>query len=135
MTTSTTSSPWRWTRDDTDIFRLAVPALGSLAAGPLYRLRLIRLAPGEHAIVLTLHHIIADAWSLDVLMAELHHSYNGEPLPPLSVQYTDYAWWQQERSAGASGASMLAYWERVLADLPARLRELGADAAISGMGC
>ncbi len=90
-----------------------------LARGPLYRARVIRLADDDHALLLTLHHIIADAWSLDVLMAELHHSYNGEPLPPLSVQYTDYAWWQQERSAGASGASMLAYWERVLADLPA----------------
>lgn len=89
-----------------------------LARGPLYRVRVVRLAPDEHALLLTVHHIIADAWSLDVLIADLQHAYEGLTLPPLRVQYSDYAWWQRESSPPGATADAMRYWEAALAGLP-----------------
>src|SRR5207253_9198583 len=73
-----------------------------LDAGPLIRGRLIRLAEDEHVLLITMHHIVSDGWSMGVLIKELNTLYaaflNGEqdPLPALEVQYADYAVWQRK---------------------------------------
>ena len=72
-----------------------------LEVGPLIRGRLIRLAPDEHVLLVTMHHVVSDAWSMGVLSHELNvlyasfHRGEGDTLPPLTVQYADYAAWQR----------------------------------------
>ncbi|MEU1423136.1 non-ribosomal peptide synthase/polyketide synthase [Kitasatospora sp. NPDC005751] len=92
-----------------------------LRRGPLLRVALIRLADGDHVLAITLHHIVTDGWSTSVLLTDLAHLYRAElgsgedQLPPLPVQYADYAHWQ--RTAGAAGADdQLDYWRKQLAD-------------------
>ncbi|MEU1038520.1 non-ribosomal peptide synthase/polyketide synthase [Streptomyces sp. NPDC005907] len=99
-----------------------------LRRGPLMRAGLVRLADDDHVLNLTLHHIVTDGWSTSVLAGDLAHLYRAEldatagQLPPLPVQYADYAHWQ--RTSGGSGAAEhLAYWKEQLAgteplDLP-----------------
>ncbi|MFD0200306.1 MULTISPECIES: non-ribosomal peptide synthetase [Saccharothrix] len=84
------------------------------------RASLIRVSDTTHHLVLVLHHIAADAWSLDVLTAELAHRYGAaNPAAPLPVQYADFAAWQRSRPTGNDD---LAYWARRLGDLtPVRL--------------
>ncbi|WP_216847007.1 condensation domain-containing protein, partial [Granulicella sp. L60] len=73
-----------------------------LQAGPLLRGRLIRLSDEEHVLLITMHHIVSDGWSMDIFRRELSTLYaafrNGEPdpLPVLPIQYADYAVWQRE---------------------------------------
>src|SRR5699024_2171158 len=73
-----------------------------LEAGPLLRARLLKMAGDDHVLLLTLHHIVVDAWSLEILYRELAALYAAElegrdaGLPPLPVQYADYAVWQRE---------------------------------------
>ncbi|WP_033262779.1 non-ribosomal peptide synthase/polyketide synthase [Amycolatopsis vancoresmycina] len=83
-----------------------------LARGPLLRARLVRLAAGDHALVLALHHIITDGWSMGVLVGELATLYGDEraELPPLPVQYADFAAWQRERLTGDFLAEQLGFW-------------------------
>ncbi len=96
-----------------------------LAAGPLLRASLLRLEPGHHILLVTLHHIVADGWSLGILIREISAFYTafvaGRPvaLPELPIQYADYACWQQERLQGAALEGELAYWRRQLAGLAA----------------
>ena len=103
-----------------------------LAAGPLVRAVLLRLGPEEHVLLLTLHHIVSDGWSLGVLFGELSALYGayrdgGEsPLPELPVQYGDYAVWQREQLRGDALEGQLAYWKARLAGAPALL-ELPTD--------
>src|SRR5581483_863296 len=74
-----------------------------LSSGPLIRGLLLRQGPQEHLLVLSMHHIVADGWSISVLMKELSMLYaayckeEGEPLPDLPVQYADYTLWQRQR--------------------------------------
>jgi amino acid adenylation domain-containing protein len=95
-----------------------------LERGPLLRLALLRLGAAEHALLLTLHHIAADGWSIDVLFRELSELYRvfseGRPtlLPDLPVQYADFAVWQRERLQGEILERLLAYWRRQLAGAP-----------------
>jgi amino acid adenylation domain-containing protein len=102
-----------------------------LAAGPLIRCWLLRLADDEHVLLMTLHHIVADGWSLRVLTRELRQAYTahlrGEtaPLPALAVQYGDFAVWQRRHLPGALLGAQLGYWTRQLAALP--LLELPTD--------
>ncbi|MDO0924515.1 non-ribosomal peptide synthase/polyketide synthase [Streptomyces sp. TG1A-8] len=91
-----------------------------LRRGPLLRTGLVRLGAGDHVLTLTLHHIVTDGWSTSVLLGDLAHLYRAElgvtreELPPLPVQYADYAHWQ--RTAGGTGAQeQLAYWKERLA--------------------
>ncbi|NUP83757.1 MAG: hypothetical protein HOV96_40150, partial [Nonomuraea sp.] len=97
-----------------------------LTTGPLVRAGLVREDPHEgtdrHVLRLTLHHIVADAWSLDVLRRELSALYAGRELPPLPRQYPDYAIWQRERDHGED----LEYWRAALAGAPA-VSELPPD--------
>ncbi|MEA2694055.1 MAG: hypothetical protein QOJ16_3442, partial [Acidobacteriota bacterium] len=96
-----------------------------LARGPLLRSRLLRLAREEHALLLTLHHIAADGWSIGVLIRELQALYAAavaskpSPLPELAIQYADYAVWQRTALKGGQAEPDLAYWRERLRDLPA----------------
>ena len=92
-----------------------------LAAGPLIRGRIIRLAPEEHVLMLNMHHIISDAWSMAVLTKELSLIMDGRSaeLPSLPIQYVDYSVWQR-KWLEESGAleRQLAYWQEKLAGAP-----------------
>ncbi|GAA1004404.1 hypothetical protein Aple_072080 [Acrocarpospora pleiomorpha] len=88
------------------------------------RVRLARLPEGDHLLVVVLHHIACDAWSNGVLGEEFGTLYaafagGGEAeLPPLPVQYADYAVWQRDRLTGDLRERILGYWREQLADLP-----------------
>jgi amino acid adenylation domain-containing protein len=103
-----------------------------LAAGPLLRAFLLRLnrldQKTEHRLVVNMHHIVSDGWSLAVLVEELGAFYADPtaPLPELPVQYADFTLWQRERHVGGAVAADLAYWRDRLADAPAAL-ELPTD--------
>ncbi len=92
--------------------------------GPLFSLRLLRLGGEEHAVLFNLHHAIGDGWSIEVFQNEVAALYGafrrGEPspLPPLALQFGDFAWWQRRSFAGPALAAQLAYWYRLLADRP-----------------
>ena len=96
-----------------------------LSEEPLYRLRLLRTHfDGQWVLLVTLHHIIADGWSLGVFFKELAQLYRaavtGEApgLEPLAIQYADYAHWQREQLTRSVLEQQWQYWERQLADLP-----------------
>jgi amino acid adenylation domain-containing protein len=95
-----------------------------LAAGPLARGTLVRLAADEHVLLLCQHHIISDGWSLGVLVRELAALYAAfsqglaDPLPPLAVQYADYAAWQRDWLQGEVLQAQLDYWKAHLAGAP-----------------
>jgi surfactin family lipopeptide synthetase A len=103
-----------------------------LAQGPLLRMTLLRLGEEEHVLLLTMHHIVSDGWSMGILIREvatLYQAYlQGEPpqLPELPVQYADYAAWQREWLRGETLEQQLRYWQEHLRDVPAQL-ELPTD--------
>ncbi len=103
-----------------------------MALGPLVRVHLLRLAAQEHVLLLTLHHSVADGWSLGVLIREIATLYTaartGAPLtlPPLPIQYADYAVWQRAALQGVLREQQLAYWREQLAGAPTTL-ELPTD--------
>ena len=101
-----------------------------LGRAPPWDLRLLRLAPDRHALLLTLHHIVTDAWSLQVLVGDLARLYAarqrppGQPLPPLPRQFSDFAQAQRQALSGEPLQALLAHWTQRLAglaplDLPA----------------
>ena len=106
----------------------------NLAQGPLIRGRLVRLVEDEHVLLMTMHHIVSDGWSLGVLTRELSALYaafargDQDPLAPLAVQYADYAVWQRQWLSGEVLQRQAAYWKEQLADAPALLT-LPADHA------
>ncbi|HEX2091511.1 MAG TPA: amino acid adenylation domain-containing protein [Longimicrobiaceae bacterium] len=103
-----------------------------LAAGPLFRARLLRLGGDAHALLLCMHHIVSDGWSLGVLFREMSALYEAyregreSPLAPPPVQYADFAIWQREQLRGAALEQPLAWWRERLAGAPALL-ELPTD--------
>ena len=109
---------------------IAVPF--DLHQGPLLRVHLLRTGKEHHVLLLLLHHIVADGWSMDVLFRELAFFYNGrlhrrtEKLPELPVQYADYALWQRQWFAGTELERQAAYWRAQLAGVPPLL-ELPLD--------
>ncbi|MCP4658545.1 MAG: amino acid adenylation domain-containing protein, partial [bacterium] len=101
-----------------------------LTAGPLLRTTLLRLGDAEHLLLLTVHHIVSDRWSMAVLLRELSVLYlpfgtAATPLPELPVRYADWALWQRQRLVGEVLESQLAYWRRQLAAV--RVVELPCD--------
>ncbi len=103
-----------------------------LSAGPLLRVKLLRLTDDDHVLLITMHHIISDGWSIKVLIRELSALYeaytNGQPaaLPELPIQYADFATWQREWLQGERLEEQLFYWREQLAgSLP--LLELPTD--------
>ncbi|HEY2739762.1 MAG TPA: amino acid adenylation domain-containing protein, partial [Thermoanaerobaculia bacterium] len=97
-----------------------------LARGPLLRGVLLRLAEWDHVLVLTLHHIASDGWSMGILVREVVALYAGLPLPELPVQYADFAVWQRSWLHGEVLESEISFWRRQLAGLPPLL-ELPTD--------
>ncbi|RYZ33857.1 MAG: non-ribosomal peptide synthetase, partial [Myxococcaceae bacterium] len=104
----------------------------NLHTGPLVRARLVRLGDQEHVLVLTMHHIVSDGWSLGVLVREVSALYEAfaqgrpSPLPELSVQYADYAVWQRQQLQGEALQREVDYWKQQLVGAPPVL-ELPTD--------
>ncbi len=98
-----------------------------LTTGPLIRGALLRLDAGEHLLLLTIHHIVSDGWSMGVLVREIAALYEAgvgggaAVLPELPIQYADYALWQRQWLAGPALEDLLAYWRARLAGAPAQL--------------
>lgn len=94
---------------------------------PLLRVHLLYLAPQDHILLIVIHHVVFDEWSLDVFFQEMSVLYpafiQGEssPLPELSIQYADFALWQSHWLRGKTLDIYLSYWERQLANMPAVL--------------
>ncbi|PSB01376.1 non-ribosomal peptide synthetase [Merismopedia glauca] len=91
---------------------------------PLIRAKLLRLAATENILLITLHHIIADGWSVEVLLQEIAKLYQQieVKLDPLPIQYQDFVYWQQKWLTGEVLDNQLRYWKQQLADLPPILR-------------
>lgn len=95
-----------------------------LRRGPLFRAVLFCQEPDEHILVLTVHHIVADGWSIGIMSSELGHLYAAHRdgvaprLPVLPIQYPDFAVWQRDFLAGPVLDEQLAYWSTRLAGLP-----------------
>ncbi|HWG99513.1 MAG TPA: amino acid adenylation domain-containing protein [Pilimelia sp.] len=91
-----------------------------LAAGPLIRVTMYRLAPELHVVLLNAHHVVVDGWSLGLFWHELLTLYDAfaagrpAPLPELPIQYADYAAWQHERLRAGRLESQVDYWRRQL---------------------
>jgi len=96
-----------------------------LARGPLVRTTLIQMDTADYLLLLTMHHIVSDGWSMDVFAKEIQDLYSAfclgkpSPLPELPIQYADFAVWQRGWLEGEVFERQLAYWRKQLADLPA----------------
>jgi hypothetical protein len=103
-----------------------------LYQGPVFRISLLKSGENEHILLMVIHHLVTDGWSMGVLARELSVVYQAlaeeraPALPPLSVQQADYAVWQQERSRRGRFARGLAFWRNHLAGAP-RAIELPSD--------
>ncbi|MBN1203855.1 MAG: amino acid adenylation domain-containing protein [Myxococcaceae bacterium] len=103
-----------------------------LGNGPLLRARVIRLADTDHVLLLTLHHIVCDGWSMGVLQRELAALYGAfssgrpSPLKDLPIQYADFARWQHQTLRGEALEKLVSYWREQLAGAPTLL-ELPTD--------
>jgi amino acid adenylation domain-containing protein len=92
-----------------------------LEQGPLVRASLLKLSDEAHYLLVLMHHIVGDAWSMGIIMSELSAHYraflNGEPSPlaELSIQYADFAVWQREQLAAEAMQRQLDHWKRKLA--------------------
>jgi amino acid adenylation domain-containing protein len=103
-----------------------------LSAGPLFRAALLRLAAEDHVLLVSMHHIVSDGWSMGVFFREFSSLYEAyregreSPLPELPVQYADYAVWQRTQLDGEGLNRQLAYWKERLTGAPGLL-ELPTD--------
>jgi amino acid adenylation domain-containing protein/non-ribosomal peptide synthase protein (TIGR01720 family) len=93
-----------------------------LGVGPLLRVKLLKLDEQEHVLLLTLHHIVSDGWSMNVLIDEFircydaHEAGHAPQLAPLLIQYSDYALWQRRWLEAGEQARQLEYWQAQLGD-------------------
>jgi amino acid adenylation domain-containing protein/FkbH-like protein len=99
-----------------------------LAKGPLIRAKLFRLQESEHIFALVMHHIISDGWSLGIFLREFEAAYHAivgkvaQPaLPPLSVQYADFAEWRRRSIEGALLENELSFWKKKLDGAPSAI--------------
>jgi amino acid adenylation domain-containing protein len=115
---------------ETQVQRLAVEEVRrpfDLARGPLLRATLFRLEPEEHLLILTVHHIVSDAWSLGIIFREIGALYQAylrdepSPLPDLPLQYADFAAWQHRTLQGKKLERELGYWREQLKGVPPAL--------------
>src|SRR6185369_7368063 len=103
-----------------------------LSVGPLLRAQLLRVSAEEHVVLVTVHHIVSDGWSMGLLVREVSRLYEAyrsrqeSPLAELPIQYADYAAWQREWLNGEVLEKELSYWREQLAGAPPVL-ELPAD--------
>ncbi|QSQ23762.1 amino acid adenylation domain-containing protein [Pyxidicoccus parkwayensis] len=99
-----------------------------LSRGPLLRTTLLRLSDTEHVLVLVMHHIISDGWSMSVLVQEMAALYAAfsqgqpSPLPALPVQYADYTLWQRQWLQGEELQRQLSWWKQQFQDMPGLLQ-------------
>lgn len=99
-----------------------------LQQAPLVRAKLLRVSDAEHVVLLTLHHIVADGWSMGILvkeMAALYEAFSQQTtpsLPELPIQYIDYAVWQRQHLQGEALESLLAYWRQHIGGNPPTLQ-------------
>ena len=102
--------------------RAGAASIFDLARGPLWRVCLVRLSSMEHVLVLAMHHIISDAWSMRIFVEELAALYTAQragrsvALAELPIQYADFATWEREWLQGAALAAQLGYWKEALKD-------------------
>ena len=103
-----------------------------LEQGPLIRVRLVWLDAEEYVLLVTMHHIVSDGWSMGVLLTEVNALYGAytqgrdDPLPSLPIQYPDYAAWQRSWLQGEGLQRQIDYWKQTLAGAPTLL-ELPSD--------
>lgn len=103
-----------------------------LEEGPLFRSRIFRTGTQRHVLSLVMHHIVADGWSIDILLNELARGYStrvrasSEAIAPLPAQYIDYALWQRETGVRSFFSAQSGYWKKVLKAAPTAL-ELNTD--------
>lgn len=111
-----------------NIAQAEVDKLFQLAKGPLIRGALIKLSEQEHILLITMHHIIADGWSISIFYRELKDAYSAyikqmlPSLPELSIQYADYAIWQRGWLKGEILENQLYYWKKQFENVPALLQ-------------
>ncbi len=98
-----------------------------LARGPVWRLWIVRMEAHRHLVAFAVHHVASDGWSMEVLTRELLALYvalgdgRPSPLPPLPIQYVDFATWQRDRLAGSRLEEQLAFWRQRLAGAPSEI--------------
>ncbi|MGE6764075.1 condensation domain-containing protein, partial [Corallococcus interemptor] len=125
LTGSPPEEAWRLARE-------AAAQPFDLSKGPLLRALLLTSAPAEHLLVVVVHHIVSDGWSMTLLVREVALLYGAlargqaAPLPPLGVQYADFGVWQREWMQGPRLEKQLDYWKRQLEGVPSAL-ELPTD--------
>lgn len=107
-----------------DLVRREAARAFDLEQGPLFFCHVLRRAVDDHILLVTLHHIISDGWSIGILIRELKELYAAEAagapaaLPELPIQYADYAVWQQQRFENGDMESQAAWWTRELQGAP-----------------
>lgn len=95
-----------------------------LARDVMLRVHLLRLGEAEHVLIFTMHHIVSDGWSMNILLSEFGALYNAalhqqdNPLPPLSIHYIDYAHWQRHSADADSVRERESWWKAQLAGAP-----------------
>ena len=116
-----------------------------LSSGPVLRVRLLQVGERAHVMLVTMHHIVSDGWSLGVFSRELVTLYEAyregreNPLKPLTVQYADFALWQRSWLDKAALEAGLEYWKEQLSGIPEQLnlptdRPRGSDTDLCGGG-
>jgi amino acid adenylation domain-containing protein len=114
-------------KQSAEIQQLAISELDrpfNLEQLPLLRVTLLQLKAAKYVLLLAIHHIVADGWSGGIIIRELAALYEAfstgkpSPLPPLPIQYADFASWEQQRLRGAVLEEQLTYWTQQLADAP-----------------
>src|SRR6201991_4534612 len=120
-----TTMPEEWRSAEAErLARSEAATAFDLSAGELLRVKLVRVSAEEHIVLLTMHHIISDGWSMGVLIRELGALYQAysagqeSPLEELAIQYGDYAQWQREWLQGEVLEQKLGYWREQLGELP-----------------
>lgn len=99
-----------------------------LSVGPLLRAQLVLIGENESILLLTVHHIVADGWSFNILFSELEIIYEASlqghpsPLTPVTLRYTDWAVWQRKEMSGKKLEQLLRYWRTMLQDAPPLLQ-------------
>ncbi|MEO0869237.1 MAG: condensation domain-containing protein, partial [Cyanobacteria bacterium J06642_11] len=119
------------TEQENEVYRLAIEQSQfsfDLVQGPLLRWTLLKLSEQKHVLLLTIHHIIYDSWSIGVIIHELSALYQAfssgksSPLPDLPIQYADFAVWQRQYLLGEKLESKLSYWKQQLENTPPLLQ-------------
>jgi amino acid adenylation domain-containing protein/FkbM family methyltransferase len=116
-------------RRESEARRLSLDAAArpfDLSRGPLLRALLVRLGSDDHLLLLVMHHIVSDGWSMGVLVSEAAALYHGRPLPGLPIQYGDFVLWQREWLRQEVLERQVRFWREELAGAPEVL-ELPTD--------